>query len=45
MIDKAIEGSIIKTYIKTLRLHRGDYECSDAGVSKGMMDLLCITFY
>ena len=31
MIDKEIEGSITKTYLKKLRIHRGVYEWEDAG--------------
>ena len=31
MIAKAIEGSIINTYIKKLRLHWGEYESADDG--------------
>ena len=33
MIDKEIEGSIKKAYIKKLRLYQGEYEWPDAGVS------------
>ena len=31
IIHKAILGSITKNYVKKHRLHRGEYECSDAG--------------
>ena len=31
MIDKEIEGSITKKYLKKPRLHQGEYEWSDSG--------------
>ena len=31
MIAKEIEGSITKEFIKKIRLHRGEYKCTDSG--------------
>ena len=31
MIAKEIEGPITKEFIKKIRLHRGEYECTDSG--------------
>ena len=32
MIAKEIEGSITNTYLNKIRFHRGEYECTEAGI-------------
>ena len=46
MIAKASEGSIIKTYLKKLRIHRGIYEWTDSGglISNNVTTMLYLIF-